>query len=60
MAATENAGIYKRGSRHVFIYRANGKQRWESARTLDEARRKKSNGSLTLAAASSRSAHVLP
>src|SRR5947209_6047065 len=37
-----DAGDHKRGSRYVFIYRANGKQRWESARTLDEARRKKS------------------
>lgn len=34
-------GIYKRGNRYVFAYRVEGKQRWESCRTLDEARRKK-------------------
>jgi integrase len=39
---TKTPGIFKRGSRYVFVYRANGKQKWESARTLDEARRKKS------------------
>lgn len=38
---TRTPGIYKRGSRYVFIYRANGKQKWESARTLEEARRAK-------------------
>ncbi len=38
---TRTPGIYKRGSRYVFPYRVNGKQRWESCRTLDEARRKK-------------------
>ena len=35
------SGIYKRGSRYVFSYRVTGKQRWESCRTLDEARRLK-------------------
>jgi hypothetical protein len=39
---TKTPGIFKRGSRYVFVYRANGKQKWESARTLEEARRKKS------------------
>jgi integrase len=38
---TRTPGIFKRGSRYVFSYRANGKQRWESCRTLDEARRAK-------------------
>jgi integrase len=38
---TRTPGIFKRGSRYVFIYRVNGKQRWESARTLEEARRGK-------------------
>ncbi len=38
---TRTPGIYKRGSRYVFPYRVNGKQHWESCRTLDEARRKK-------------------
>jgi integrase len=38
---TSTPGIFKRGSRYVFIYRANGKQRWESARTLEDARRAK-------------------
>jgi integrase len=38
---TRTPGIYKRGNRYVFSYRVNGKQRWESNRTLDEARRAK-------------------
>ena len=37
----QDPGIFKRGSRYVFVYRANGKQKWESARTLEEARRAK-------------------
>lgn len=39
---TRTPGIFKRGSRYVFSYRVDGKQRWESCRTLDEARRMKS------------------
>ena len=38
---TRTPGIFKRGNRYVFSYRVNGKQRWESCRTLDEARRAK-------------------
>jgi integrase len=38
---TKTLGVYKRGSRYVFRYRVNGVQRWESCRTLDEARRAK-------------------
>lgn len=38
---TKTPGIYKRGDRYVFAYRVDGKQRWESCRTLDEARRAK-------------------
>jgi integrase len=38
---TRTPGVYKRGSRYVFSYRVSGKQRWESCRTLDEARRAK-------------------
>ena len=38
---TRTPGIFKRGSRYVFSYRVSGKQRWESCRTLDEARRRK-------------------
>jgi hypothetical protein len=38
---TRTPGIFKRGSRYVFSYRVDGKQRWESCRTLDEARRAK-------------------
>lgn len=38
MERTRTPGIFKRGSRYVFSYRAAGKQRWESYRTLDEAR----------------------
>ncbi len=39
---TRTPGIYKRDTRYVFSYRVNGKQRWESCRTLEEARRAKS------------------
>jgi Phage integrase SAM-like domain len=42
MVKTRTPGIYKRGSRYVVVYRANGRQRKESARTLEEARRLKS------------------
>jgi integrase len=41
LVKTKTPGIYKRGSRYVFSYRVNGRQRWESCRTLDEARRAK-------------------
>ena len=41
MVKTPTPGIFKRGSRYVVVYRAGGKQRKESARTLDEARRLK-------------------
>ena len=39
---TRTPGIFKRGSRYVFSYRdEQGIQRWESCRTMDEARRAK-------------------
>jgi integrase len=38
---TRTPCIYKRGSRYCFQYEVEGRQRWESARTLDEARRAK-------------------
>lgn len=41
LVRTRTPGIYKRGSRYVVVYYANGKQRRESARTFDEARRLK-------------------
>lgn len=41
MQKTRTPGIYKRGERYVFAYRVQGKQHWESCRTLDEARRNK-------------------
>lgn len=41
MERTRTPGIYKRGGRYVFAYRVDGRQRWESCRTLDEARRRK-------------------
>lgn len=41
MQRTRTPGVYKRGSRYVFVYRCNGKQRWESCRTLEDARRAK-------------------
>ena len=37
MTTTRHPGIYKRGSRYVVRFRANGKRHAESARTLDEA-----------------------
>jgi integrase len=42
LVKTKTPGIFKRGSRYVFSYRVSGKQRWESCRTLEEARRAKS------------------
>jgi integrase len=41
LVKTRHPGIYKRGSRYAVLYRVNGKQRQESARTLDEALRLK-------------------
>jgi integrase len=41
LVKTRTPGIFKRGSRYVFSYRLNGKQRWESCRTLEDARRAK-------------------
>jgi hypothetical protein len=38
-AKTKTQGIFKRGSRYYFPYRdENGKRRWSTARTIDEAR----------------------
>jgi integrase len=36
---TKTQGIYRCGERYAFSYRVDGQQRWESRRTLDEARR---------------------
>lgn len=36
---SDSAGIYKRGSRYAYTYRVDGRQRWGSADTFDEARR---------------------
>ena len=41
LVKTKTPGIFKRGGRYVFSYRVDGKQRWESCRTLEEARRAK-------------------
>jgi Phage integrase SAM-like domain len=49
MEKTRHAGIYKRGGRYVFSYRLNGAQKWESARTLDEARKLKAAKTADLA-----------
>ena len=38
---TSTPGIFKRGSRYVFSYRVNGRQKWESTRTLEDARKAK-------------------
>jgi hypothetical protein len=41
LTKTKLPGVYRRGSRYVFSYRVEGKQHWESRRTMDEARRAK-------------------
>jgi integrase len=41
MEKTQHPGIFKRGNRYVVVYKVDGRQRKESARTLDEARRLK-------------------
>jgi integrase len=38
MVKTRHPGIYRRGERYVVVYRLNGRQKKESARTLEEAR----------------------
>jgi hypothetical protein len=45
---TKTPGIFKRGDRYVFSYCVEGKQRWESARTLDEARRLRARRSASI------------
>lgn len=50
LTKTRTPGIFKRGSRYAVIYRdAEGRQRQESARTLDEARRLKAERSAAVA-----------
>ena len=49
LVKTKTPGIYKRGSRYVFSYRVDGKQRWESCRTLEEASRAKRRATPTSA-----------
>lgn len=41
MEKTRHPGIFKRGAKYVVVYRVDGRQHKESARTLDEARRLK-------------------
>ena len=36
---TDTPGVYRRGNRYTYVYRVDGRQRWGSAATLDEARR---------------------
>jgi hypothetical protein len=38
---TATLGIYRRGKRYVYAYRVRGVQRWGTAATLDDARRRK-------------------
>ena len=38
---TKVPGVYRRGNRYVYCYRVEGRQRWGSAATMDEARRLK-------------------
>src|SRR5689334_22222615 len=42
LVKTKTPGIFKRGGRYVFSYRVAGVQKWESCRTLEEARLAKS------------------
>jgi hypothetical protein len=49
MEKTRHPGIYKRGSRYVVVWRANGKQHRKSSRTFDEARKLKSPRSADVA-----------
>jgi lipopolysaccharide export LptBFGC system permease protein LptF len=50
MEKTRHPGIYKRGTRYVVVYRgADGKQRKEAVRTIDEARKLKSARSTDVA-----------
>ncbi len=41
LVKTSHPGIYRRGGRYVVVYRVNGRQRRETVRTLDDARRLK-------------------
>lgn len=43
MVKTKHPGIFKRGGRYTIVYRVDGKQHKESARTLDDARRLKAS-----------------
>jgi len=38
---TSVPGVYRRADKYLYAYRANGRQRWGTADTLDEARRRK-------------------
>src|SRR4051794_12842863 len=38
---TSVPGVYRRGSKYIYAYRANGRQRWGTADSFDDARRKK-------------------
>lgn len=38
---TSVPGVYRRGAKYVYAYRANGRQRWGTASSLDDARRSK-------------------
>ena len=51
---TRTPGIFKRGSRYVFSYRVDGKQRWESAaRSTRRAERRQHELPISSAASSS-------
>lgn len=60
MEKTKTPGIYRRGSRYVVVYRAGGRQRKESARTLDEPAGSSPAGRPTPTAGSSRSSRGSP
>jgi integrase len=56
LVRTATPGIYKRGSRYVVVYKVDGRQRKESARTLADARALKASRK----AAGDRGEHVAP
>ena len=39
LTRTDTPGVYRRGNRYAYVYRVDGRQRWGSAATVDEARR---------------------
>ena len=38
---TKTPGVYRRGGQYLYVFRVEGRQRWGSAESYDEARREK-------------------